>query len=63
MVPAGLQYSGAVLGTRTGAMPSAPATLQRLEAALDLAGIKPWELSLVNNNDCAGAPLEGVARA
>jgi hypothetical protein len=31
---------------------------QRVHAALDRAGIKPWELSLVDNSACAGVPLE-----
>lgn len=54
---AGLSYSGAVLATRNGAMPTSPAALSRLETALDLAGIKMWELSLVDNTDLSGAPL------
>jgi len=54
---AGLSYSGAVLGTKDGTYPTEPDTLERLEAALDSAGIKPWELSFVDNSACAGAPL------
>ncbi|GFH24830.1 Violaxanthin de-epoxidase [Haematococcus lacustris] len=54
---AGLSYSGAVLGTRNGAMPTGADALRRLEAALELAGIKMWELSTVDNNNLEGAPL------
>ncbi|KAF5843914.1 hypothetical protein DUNSADRAFT_36 [Dunaliella salina] len=45
----GLSYSGAVLGTRDGSYPSAPDALQRLDASLGKAGIRPWELSFVDN--------------
>eukprot|EP00983_Pelagomonas_calceolata_P120120 1160675-Pelagomonas_calceolata.AAC.17 len=45
----GLSYSGAVLGTRDGSYPTAPDALQRLDAALGKAGIRPWELSFVDN--------------
>ena len=31
---------------------------QRIEAALQAAGIRPWELSSVDNSNCAGAPLD-----
>lgn len=34
------------------------AARQRIEVALDAAGIKPWELSSVDNSNCAGAPLD-----
>ncbi|KAG1660262.1 hypothetical protein FOA52_007660 [Chlamydomonas sp. UWO 241] len=56
---AGMSYSGAVLATHTGAMPSGAEALTRLEAALDGAGIKTWELSMVDNSPgaLAGAPL------
>ncbi|KAL6758833.1 hypothetical protein V8C86DRAFT_2586299, partial [Haematococcus lacustris] len=54
---AGLSYSGAVLGTRDGAMPTGADVLRRLEAALELAGIKMWELSTVDNSNLEGAPL------
>jgi len=54
---AGLSYSGAVLGTRDGSYPTAPDALQRLDAALGKAGIRPWELSFVDNSKCTGAPL------
>ena len=52
---AGLSYSGAVLGSRSGAMPTAG--LERIEAALDAAGIKMWELSYVDNSDPSGVDL------
>ena len=35
-----------------------PETLQRIEASLQGAGIKMWELSTVDNSACAGAPLD-----
>lgn len=54
---AGLSYSGAVLVSRSGAWPQGEDALGRLERALDRAGIKMWELSTVNNEGCAGAPL------
>lgn len=61
---AGLSYSGAVLATPDGSWP-APSHTARLEAALERAGIKPWEVSRVDNNDCADAPLHitGAAAA
>lgn len=31
---------------------------QRIEASLQAAGIKPWELSSVDNSNCADAPLD-----
>ncbi len=56
---AGLSYSGAVLATRNGAMPSSAGADSRLEAALERAGIKTWELLTVDNSPSAldGAPL------
>lgn len=54
---AGLSYTGAILATRDGAWP-APEYEARLERALDTAGIRPWELSRVDNSDCGGAVLE-----
>lgn len=39
-------------------MPSGAGAVQRLERALDIGGIKMWELSLVDNSECAGAPLQ-----
>ncbi|GLI62480.1 hypothetical protein VaNZ11_005111 [Volvox africanus] len=53
---AGLSYSGAVLGTPDGHMPG-PQHTERLNEALRRAGIEPWELSYVKNDDCADAPL------
>ena len=32
--------------------------LERIEASLQGAGIKMWELSTVDNSACAGAPLD-----
>lgn len=34
------------------------ASQQRIEAALEGAGIKRWELSNVDNSACADAPLD-----
>jgi hypothetical protein len=31
---------------------------QRIEVALERAGIKRWELSDVDNSNCVGAPLD-----
>jgi hypothetical protein len=50
-----MSYSGAVLGTRDGQWPSA--YTERVHGALRDAGIEPWELSIVDNSACAGAPL------
>ncbi|KAF8063768.1 hypothetical protein HT031_003625 [Scenedesmus sp. PABB004] len=52
---AGLSYSGAVLATPDGAWPAVHTA--RVHGALARAGIAPWELSLVDNTACAGAPL------
>lgn len=52
---AGLSYSGAVLGTVDGSWPAA--YTERIHAALQVAGIEPWELSTVDNSQCVGAPL------
>lgn len=52
---AGMSYSGAVLGTPDGRWPEQHA--DRIAKALDRAGIKPWELSTVDNSNCVGAPL------
>jgi hypothetical protein len=60
---AGMSYSGAVLGTKDGAWPSAHGQAARVEAALARAGIMPWEVSRVDNSNCAGAPLELEAAA
>ena len=54
---AGLSYSGAILATPDGQMPAAHLT-PRVHAALDRAGLKPWELSRVDNSQCAGVPLK-----
>ncbi|EFN53021.1 hypothetical protein CHLNCDRAFT_26298, partial [Chlorella variabilis] len=55
---AGLSYSGAILASKSGDWPASQAARQRIEVALDAAGIKPWELSSVDNSNCAGAPLD-----
>lgn len=52
---AGLSYSGAIIATPDGAWPARHT--DRIQAALDAAGIKLWELSAVDNTACAGAPL------
>ncbi len=31
---------------------------RRIEASLESAGIKTWELSTVDNSGCSGAPLD-----
>lgn len=60
---AGLSYTGAILTSRTGEWPGGDAARARIEAALDTAGIKPWELSSVSNAGCEGAPLTLAAVA
>ena len=56
---AGLSYSGAILASRDGAWPAAPAARRRIAAALDAAGIKEWELSNVDNSlPPSEAPLD-----
>jgi VDE lipocalin domain len=52
---AGLSYSGAVLATPDGAWPAAHTA--RVHATLARAGLEPWELTMVDNSDLAGAPL------
>lgn len=54
---AGMSYTGAVLGSKNGDWPTSPEALSRIEIALDKAGIKMWELSTVNNDECGQAPL------
>ena len=54
---AGMSYTGAVLGSRTGEWPGDAKGVGRIEEALGRAGIKMWELSRVSNDDCGGAPL------
>ena len=54
---AGMSYTGAVLGSRDGDWPTGKEALSRIEVALDKAGIKMWELSTVNNDECDQAPL------
>lgn len=54
---AGMSYSGAILATRDGEMPADPGAMRRIEEALERAGIKTWELSMVDNTDREGAPL------
>lgn len=53
---AGLSYQGAVLTTPDGAWPAGQEG--RIAAALERAGIKPWELTMVDNTNLMGAPLE-----
>lgn len=55
---AGLSYSGAILASSDGQWPTLQGAQQRIEAALQAAGIRPWELSSVDNSNCAGAPLD-----
>lgn len=55
---AGMSYTGAVLGSRSGGWPAGAEAVGRIEAALERAGIKMWELSDVKNGECGGAPLE-----
>ncbi|KAI3424929.1 hypothetical protein D9Q98_008313 [Chlorella vulgaris] len=55
---AGLSYSGAILASKSGEWPKSQAARQRIEAVLDSAGIKTWELSNVDNSNCVGAPLD-----
>ena len=39
-------------------LPSLQEARTRIEKLLAGAGIKPWELSNVDNSACAGAPLD-----
>ncbi|KAL4444678.1 hypothetical protein ABPG77_002495 [Micractinium sp. CCAP 211/92] len=55
---AGLSYSGAILASKEGQWPTSQEAQQRIEASLQAAGIKPWELSSVDNSNCADAPLD-----
>ncbi len=57
---AGISYTGAILASKSGAWPSAEHH-RRIEAALERAGIKMWELSNVDNDGCMDAPLQPVA--
>ncbi|GJM93333.1 hypothetical protein PR202_ga09880 [Eleusine coracana subsp. coracana] len=52
---AGLAYTGAVLVTPDGSYPDVEN--ERLASALEKCGIKKWELYMVDNCSCAGAPL------
>ncbi|KAG8055632.1 hypothetical protein GUJ93_ZPchr0001g31735 [Zizania palustris] len=52
---AGLAYTGAVLVTPDGSSPDVDNP--RLASALDKCGIKKWELYMVDNCSCMGAPL------
>uniref|UniRef100_A0A0D9V4Y9 VDE lipocalin domain-containing protein n=1 Tax=Leersia perrieri TaxID=77586 RepID=A0A0D9V4Y9_9ORYZ len=52
---AGLAYTGAVLVTADGSSPDLDNP--RLTSALDKCGIKKWELYMVDNYSCTGAPL------
>ena len=55
---AGLSYTGAVMGTKDGKSP-APQYAARIAAALETAGLKPWELSPARIDEAAqaSAPL------
>ncbi|PSC68636.1 violaxanthin de-epoxidase-related [Micractinium conductrix] len=55
---AGLSYSGAILASKDGQWPASEEARTRIEKLLAGAGIKPWELSNVDNSACAGAPLD-----
>lgn len=57
---AGVSYSGAILATVDGAYPP-ESDMPRVEAALDRAGIKRWELSTVDNIECEDAPLRPLS--
>ncbi|BAD87383.1 violaxanthin de-epoxidase-related-like [Oryza sativa Japonica Group] len=52
---AGLAYTGAVLVSPDGSCPDLDDP--RLASALDKCGIKKWELYMVDNCSCTGAPL------
>jgi len=54
---AGLSYTGAILTSRNGEWPENPAARSRIYRALDRAGIKPWELTSVDNSRCENPPL------
>lgn len=49
---AGLSYSGAILASRDGLWPTEKDALDRIEASLDVNGIKMWELTNVDNSKC-----------
>lgn len=53
---AGQSYTGAVLVSPDGAYPC-ETERQRLNSALEICGIKDWELFDVDNCSCIGAPL------
>jgi hypothetical protein len=52
---AGLAYTGAVLVTPDGSYPDVENA--RLASSLEKCGIKNWELYMVDNCSCIGAPL------
>jgi VDE lipocalin domain len=54
---AGLSYSGAVLVSPDGMYPGTAGTEKRIDAALEKCGIRTWELYMVDNCSCEGAPL------
>jgi hypothetical protein len=55
---AGLSYTGAILTSRDGLWPEGTAARARIVAALERAGILPWELSNVTHDASAfGAPM------
>lgn len=49
---AGLSYTGAILASRDGTWPSTSGDVERIQASLDKAGIKMWELSTADNSNC-----------
>lgn len=54
---AGITYRGALICTPTGAWPTSEGSRERIGAALAACGIRVWEMSEVDNCDCADAPL------
>lgn len=54
---AGITYRGALICSRTGAVPRGDEATQRIDAALAACGIRRWEMFEVDNCKCADAPL------
>jgi hypothetical protein len=54
---AGITYRGALICTASGMMPEGAAALERVNGALALCGIRPWEMFQANNSNCGSAPL------
>lgn len=56
---AGQSYAGAILASPDGNWPPHKETyIDRVDASLDRAGIKPWELFQVKHIGSEGAPLQ-----